>query len=120
MKFNKIEKQILRYLLESTGVLSSENSSILEGEFEMEREISRGGFITDIQPTNALKFWNHEVNMRWSDVGAHLNKEKIDTGYLVFVDDGCLTGIEGYTYEGVSWPEVIDEVELYDLVVQIV
>jgi hypothetical protein len=37
-----------------------------------------------------------------------------ETGYLVYIDDGYVTSVEGYTY-GDEWPDQIEQVELYEL-----
>jgi hypothetical protein len=47
-------------------------------------------------------------------VKARLNASKLETGYVVYVDNGYLTTIEGYTY-GDDWPESIGSFELYEL-----
>ncbi len=112
MKLNELEKTVLRFMFEACGVLNPSISEILDQDFEMEREMSMIGFLTDIQPTQMLKLWNDGVVIRWGDVGAYLNKERLDTAYVIFVDDGFLTGIEGVTY-GENWPDVINKIEVY-------
>jgi hypothetical protein len=47
-------------------------------------------------------------------VGAWLNVSRVETGYIVYVDGGYLTAMEGYTY-GEDWPAEVEQVELYDL-----
>ena len=61
-----------------------------------------------------MKLFNDGVSLRWGKIGARLNVAKIETGYLVYVDDGYLTAVEGYTY-GDEWPNQIDRMELYEL-----
>jgi hypothetical protein len=113
MKLNELEKTVLRFMFESCGVLNPAVSEILDQDFEMERNYSGIGFLTDIQPAQVLKLWDEGVSMRWSNVGAYLNKERLDTGYLIYVDDGYLTGIEGFTYGGDLWPDLVNEIEVY-------
>jgi hypothetical protein len=43
-----------------------------------------------------------------------LNASKLETGYLIYIDDGFVTTVEGYTY-GDEWPHQIEQIELYEL-----
>jgi len=53
------------------------------------------GFITEYKRTEELKLFGNGVCLRWGNVGARLNKEKLKTGYLVYVEDGYVTAVEG-------------------------
>jgi hypothetical protein len=70
--------------------------------------------LTEFEPSPELRVLGEGVNLRWVKVGARLNAQRVETGYLVYVDGGCITTVEGYTY-GVPWPERIDGIELYEL-----
>lgn len=78
------------------------------------REFNVAGFITDLERTEELRVCAPGASMRWGKVGAWLNTARTDTGYVVYVDDGYLTGVEGYTY-GEEWPAEIMCFELHDL-----
>jgi hypothetical protein len=79
-----------------------------------ERSLTGAGFLTEFEPSRELKVLGEGVDLRWGKVGARLNAQKVETGYLVYVDGGYITTVEGYTY-GVPWPDRIDGIELYEL-----
>lgn len=44
-----------------------------------------------------------------------MNAAKVETGYLVYVDEGIINAVEGFTY-GNPWRHEVETVELYDLI----
>ena len=46
--------------------------------------------------------------LRFGDIQAEVSGLKHGAGFVIFVDDGLLTMLEGYSY-GEPWPEKIDE-----------
>jgi hypothetical protein len=78
------------------------------------REYTGAGFLTEFQHSEKLKWFDAGTNLRWTGAGAWVNDERIDTGYLVYVDDGYLTAVEGATYGGEPWPSQITKAEWYD------
>ena len=80
----------------------------------VDRELSGLGFLAEFERSEELKLFDAEVSLRWGKVGARLNASKIETGYLVYVDDGYITAVEGYTY-GDEWPDEVEQIELYEM-----
>lgn len=72
------------------------------------------GFFTEFESCDELRVFDAGTSLRWGKVGARLNAAKIDTGYLVYIDGGCVTAVEGYTY-GDDWPMTIEVFELYSI-----
>ncbi len=81
---------------------------------ETERNFSQVGFITSFARTSGTKLFGDNISMRWGKVSGRLNSE-IDVGFIVYVDDGYLTGVEGFTYGGELWPSEVRAFELTDL-----
>ena len=79
-----------------------------------DREFTGAGFLTEFARSRELKLFEDGVYLQWGKVGARLNAAKLETGYLVYIDDGYLTTVEGYTY-GEEWPGEVDQFELYEL-----
>jgi len=79
------------------------------------RVMSGVGFLTEFEPSSELKLFGDEASLRWGEVGARLNAARIETGYLVYVDGGHITAVEGYTYSGEEWPGRVDAIEWYEL-----
>lgn len=114
MTLTELELSVLERMLADNEV-APRNRELHAGAVTVtDREFTGVGFLTELQQSPALKLFNDGVSMRWGKVGARLNAAKIETSYLVYVDDGYVTAIEGYTY-GDEWPAEVDEVELYML-----
>ncbi len=79
-----------------------------------ERNFSQVGFITSFARTSGTKLFGDDISMRWGKVIVRINSE-IDVDFVVYVDDGYLTGIEGCTFGGELWPSEIEAFELTDL-----
>jgi hypothetical protein len=78
------------------------------------RDFTGIGFLTHFEPSDEAKLFADNVTLRWGNVGARLNASKISTGYVVYVDNGYLTTLEGYAYDE-DWPAPITSFEVYDL-----
>jgi hypothetical protein len=79
-----------------------------------ERNHSEVGFITSFARIAESRLFGDEISMRWSRVVGRLNSET-DVDFVVFVDDGFLTGVEGCTFGEELWPPKVEKFELMDL-----
>ena len=50
--------------------------------------------------------------MRWTKASARLGPTQVETGYVIYVDNGYVTAIEAHTY-GESWPTEIWPLNFY-------
>ena len=114
MKATELEKLVIESLLADDELKPVRSTVNFEAVFASDREFTGAGFLTAFERTEELRLFESNVSLRWGKVGARLNASKVETGYLVYVDDGYLTTVEGYTY-GDEWPESVDEIELYQL-----
>jgi hypothetical protein len=73
------------------------------------------GFLTEFERSPELKLFDAQASLRWGDIGARLNATRTETGYLVYVDGGYITAVEGYTYSGEKWPTQVESIEWYEL-----
>lgn len=78
------------------------------------RSLTGSGFLAEMDRSTATKLFAEDVSLRWGKIGALLNGSQIETGFVVYVDSGYITCIEGYAYDGV-WPDLVDKFELYGL-----
>jgi len=114
MKANRLEQTIVNELLRDPE-LSPLTPAVDLAEVKVtDRELTGAGFLTEFERCQALKLFPDGTSLRWGSVGVRLNAEKLETGYVVYVDDGYLTTIEGYTY-GDEWPATIDAMEVYEV-----
>jgi hypothetical protein len=79
-----------------------------------ERSFSEVGFITSFARNDDAKLFSDNASIRWGKVVGRLNSE-VDADFVVYVDDGHVSAVEGVTFGGQSWPSVIEEFELTDL-----
>jgi hypothetical protein len=102
MYLNELEIAILSMYFEWKKMTIPKFDSV----FVRERWFSGAGFFTDLSKNDILKVDKNGVEEIWGEVGAKLNDDSIDSGYLLYIRDGYIETIEGYTY-GDDWPEDI-------------
>lgn len=114
MKVTELEKLVIGSMLADHELKPVRSSVNFDAVLVSDRELTGVGFLTEFQRSEELKLFEADVSLRWGKVGARLNASKVETGYLVYVDDGYVTSVEGYTY-GDEWPDQIEQIELYEL-----
>lgn len=76
------------------------------------RELTGCGFFTELQVDRGLRVAPTSAEkLRIGDVNAKIGGLEHGAGFVLFVKDGYLDMLEGYSYEE-PWPESIDEFEL--------
>ena len=113
MKLTPLEAAVIRCLLADPNINLERTTLDFDAVTVGSREFTGVGFLTELARAEQLKLFDDGVSLRWGNVGARLNAS-VETGYLLYIDDGYLTAIEGYTY-GDEWPSGITEMEFYAL-----
>ena len=113
---NALEQAVMGKFLEG----NVEGLSILREQFEsidvVKREFTGVGFHTTFtlpQETHSLP-GNRSLNL--DDVVANIGGLKNGAGFLLFIRDGRLCQLEGYSYGGESWPLEVTSFEVGYLV----
>ena len=75
------------------------------------REISEAGFFTEFSTGAALPAPVATNKLRLGDVEATLTGLQSGAGFILYIDSGRLSVLEGFTYEEV-WPNTIEEFSL--------
>ena len=76
------------------------------------RELTGSGFFTELQVDRGLPAALTSAEMlRIGDVNAKISGLEHGAGFVLFVKDGFLEMLEGYSYEE-PWPESVGEFEL--------
>lgn len=114
MKATELEKLVIGRMLADSELQPVKQTVNFDAVEAVDRELTGAGFLTEFGRSEEMKLFDTGVSLRWGKVGARLNSSKVETGYLVYVDDGYVTTIEGYTY-GEEWPDKVEEIELYEL-----
>jgi hypothetical protein len=113
MNLNKLEKMIIiQFLTRKDVSIQDENAFFSDLSIE-NREFTGVGFITELNQSEKLKIDVNGESYKWGDLGAKLNFS-VDTGYLIYVENGYISAIEGYTYAE-DWPENIEQIEIYTI-----
>ena len=108
IEYNDLEKAIFEMNLAGNDPLLAELRSQFEKVIPGKREFTGVGFYLDLavkpgtQPLDISKFKNRVI---FGVVGAKLGKDNIDSGYLIFIENGYFTLLEGYTYGDDKWPD---------------
>ena len=114
MKANELEMAVIERLLADRELKPIRSAVNFDVVTVSDREWTGMGFLTEFERSEELKMFDSGASLRWGKVGARLNPSKLETGYLVYVDAGYITGVEGYTY-GDEWPDHVQQIELYEL-----
>jgi len=114
MNITKLEQAVVAWLLRDPKLHPLRGDGNLEKINVVARDFTGVGFLTHLEPSEETKLFEDGINLRWGQVGARLNTPRVETAYVVYVDDGYVKTIEGYTY-GDDWPDPIDSFELYEL-----
>jgi len=109
-----LERTLVEKMLADVTLEPAKRSVQWDAVNVRDRSFTGAGFMTEFDCSAELKLFPVEVSLRWGNVGARINASRIETGYLVYVDGGQITAVEGYTY-GDEWPSTIDSVEWYEL-----
>ena len=110
-KFEQLESDVMmRIIAEDSSV-----SNILERQYNSAKVIGRRftgvGFFTDLEVLDkSLKLSNHP-NLELGNVQANIEGLKFGAGFVLFIRDGLIETLEGYTYDE-PWPTIISEYNL--------
>ncbi|HWZ92811.1 MAG TPA: hypothetical protein VNW92_28290 [Polyangiaceae bacterium] len=97
METTALERAVIGSLLADQEVHSMKSTVDFGAVTVSDRDLTGLGFLTELERCDALKLFADAVSLRWGKVGAKLNRTKVETGYLVYVDGGYVTTVEGYT-----------------------
>ncbi len=112
MKLNKLEQELLKHFLKKENIKFS-NQFNFEKIKVSKRNITGVGFLTYIEKTNLLRIIEQKKSFKYGKIGAKLNYD-IEVGFLIYIDEGYIMTIEGYTYD-VAWPNKIEKIEFYEI-----
>lgn len=115
MCLNELEKLLIQKFLEDDGIEIAKRKMDFNLIGVSDRELTGVGFLTQLLNCDELKVTAATRTFKWGKCGARLNSEKIETGYLIYIEKGYVDAIEGYTYGGEKWPEEITQIEIYNL-----
>ncbi len=108
MALNNLEIAVIKKFFESEQM---ESDSELLAIQVIDRDFTPVGFFTTLEPSKVL-ISNFSKNFTGGRVGAIINN-RIDVGFVMYIEGGCLDTIEGHIFGDELWPEKIDSFEIY-------
>ena len=75
------------------------------------REYTRAGFVCDFEVPSEMPSVATKFNFHLGDVNASLDGLQYGAGFVLFVRNGRLATLEGYTYEE-PWPQEVRNLKL--------
>jgi hypothetical protein len=111
------EQEVLSKLLEGDDDVLCELRVQLAHATITSRKMTGVGFFLDFSiPEHLGRLTDHYANIKpnfcFGDVGAQLDGLKYGAGFLLWITDGRLDSLEGYSYEG-PWPPSIKRFQLH-------
>ena len=103
-RFTNLEHAVLEMML------AGDNSDlkILREQFSkagvLTREMTGHGFFTNLEISAVFPRLSRKGRVAITDISANLPKLKNGAGFVLFVDDGALSCLEGFSYDE-FWPD---------------
>jgi hypothetical protein len=110
--FTLLEKSVLERMLDKAGEQFETLRRQLSLAVVSKREFSGVGFFTELALSNDAPVKRDIADMTVGDVGAELPGLEHGAGFVLFVRNGAISMLEGYTYDE-KWPESTDGFKLF-------
>jgi hypothetical protein len=106
-RLNSLESAVMTKVLEGDHPVLAVLREQLVRAWVTERRMTGVGFFTDIGVPGDTAIASTGRSLRFGDVVARIPSLEHGAGFVVYVDDGRLSGLEGYTFDE-AWPETVD------------
>ena len=107
-KFNDFEAEAMAHIIAEDKNLSSWLSRQYASAQVVSREFTGVGFFTEYEVSDISLKCPGDINCELGAIQANINGVQYGVGFVLFIRNGMITMLEGYTY-GEDWPEVISE-----------
>jgi hypothetical protein len=112
MSLNELEQTVLQLLLAGDDPILALLRAQLDAATITSREMTGVGFFTNFDIPESVERTSPE-NFELSDVHAYIEGVAHGAGFILFIRQGALSCVEGYTYGDDSWPAVPVIIEAY-------
>jgi hypothetical protein len=110
-KFREMEARIVSMLLEGDDRVLTNLRAQLQTVKEKQRSFTGVGFFTDFEVSDDAVRLEGLPSFCFGDVEAEMEGLQHGAGFLIFVKDGRLSVLEGFSYDE-PWPSTIGEYKL--------
>ena len=107
-----LEKDVMLRLLSGDDDVKRILREQLSVSFVLKRERSGTGFFVDFAVPESVERLSNRERFVIQGIGAKIPNLEIDASFVLFIEEGAISFLEGIAYE--EWPEKIDKYELYD------
>ncbi len=111
MKSNKLENDVMQMFLKGDDPILE----ILRRQYEQasvkDRSYSGVGFFTDFEVPADIPRVDDKPHFQLTDVVGDVRGIDHGVGFVLFMENGCISFLEGFTY-GEPWPEEVRDYEL--------
>lgn len=110
---DKLEMQVIKHLLAG----ENDKLTVLRAQSEVaiikSKEYSGAGFYIHFEiPEEAPKL-KSDYSFEIDDVAAHIAGLQNGAGFTLFIKNGVINMLEGYTFGEELWPKSVEDYELY-------
>jgi hypothetical protein len=103
-----LEKAVVDMMLDKSGEPFETVRQQLAHATVAKREFTGVGFFTDFSVSADAPVRRDLASMEISDVGAEFSSLQHGAGFVLFIRDGVVSMLEGFTYDE-PWPERTDD-----------
>lgn len=112
MNLTLLEKAVLEMMIEDSGEHFETIKQQLAAASIGRREFSGVGFFSHFIVQSSATINRDLPDMELKNVGAEFPDLKHGAGFVLFIRDGVINMLEGFTYDE-NWPEKIDVFKLF-------
>lgn len=113
-KLTELEKAVLEMTLDKPGEPYETIRQQLAHARITARELTGVGFMTSLEVPADSPARRDLPDMHLGDVGAELPGVKHGAGFVLFIENGVVCQLEGFTYDD-PWPDDVDIFSLFRL-----
>lgn len=109
-KLNSFEKALLAAFVGDDSIPRLTVPLDVDALRVKERSTTGSGFVSELCDSKAARVFPDGVSLRWGDGVLATVNEREEVGVVVYVDDGRVAALEGYTFGGDPWPARVSTV----------
>lgn len=110
-ELNLLERAVMEKLLAAEDEVFAILREQLEAASVSRREMTGVGFFSHFSIPEAVRRLPGNRSFKFGDVMATLAGLNYGAGFLLYIEDGLLSMLEGYSFEE-PWPQVVQEFEV--------
>ena len=112
--FNQLEFDVMKKIINEDPAISEILMRQYSSAKVIKREFTGAGFFTDFEIADEDSRISEQFNATIGNTQARLEGLKHGAGFILFVKDGLIEMLEGYTNGNEPWPEKIGKYSLVD------